>query len=245
MSAWPLPTARVLIAEDDLDLLYLIGMSLLNAGFDVTRTTNGVEAIQAFREQEFSLMVLDINMPLMNGLEVCAKVRESSNVPIMMLSARDQECDLLDAFDVGADVYMIKPFSPRAFIARIRALLRRSLLSEANLLKVGSALLDVETLTLKLASDSIRLTKLEAKLLVSLMTHAGSTVSTKTLIGEVWDPCSTANRNMLKQMIFRLRRKLQINADTADLLRTMPDGYMWRKAEVQHETSGVMADASS
>jgi DNA-binding response OmpR family regulator len=242
MNSWQPPNSKVLIAEDDLDLLGVIGMTLHNAGFEVTKTTNGAEAISAFQTQEFSLVVLDINMPLVNGLQVCTRVRETSSVPVMMLSARDQERDLLDALDVGADAYMMKPFSPRAFVARIRALLRRASLNEIHTLRVGSVKLDIDSLALVLKSETVRLTKLETRLLHLLMTHAGSTVSTKKLIDEVWDTYSTANRNMLKQVIFRLRRKLVHDPAAMELLRTTPDGYMWL-APVEVSVAATSADS--
>lgn len=231
MNAWPLTTARVLVAEDDLDLLGLIGLSLHSAGFDVVKVSNGAAAIDAIEHEQFSLLVLDINIPLVNGLQVCMRLRKSSSAPVLMLSARDQERDLLDALAVGADAYMVKPFSPRAFIARVRALLRRTSINDNGVVIVNNAKLNIEEHLLLLGADQIRLTKLETRLLQLLMLNAGATVSTKTLIESVWDTYSTGNRNMLKQVIFRLRRKLVNDPVVSDLLRTMPDGYMWHVAD--------------
>jgi DNA-binding response OmpR family regulator len=232
MNSWPLNAQKkVLVAEDDLDLLGVIGLALHNAGFEVTKVTNGVDALKALTQHSFSLLVLDINMPHVNGLEVCAKLRATSSVPVMMLSARDQERDLLDALDVGADAYMLKPFSPRALVARIGALLRRSMLSEPRIIQVGINKLDLEGLTLTLQSDTVSLTKLESRLLRLLMSNAGLTIATKTLIDEIWDTYSTANRNMLKQVIYRLRRKLLHDPMAMDALRTTPEGYAWRLPE--------------
>lgn len=232
MSAWQ-PSPRVLIAEDDSDLLALIGFALHNAGFAVTKVANGNEALKAIRtsiaiDPPFSILILDINMPELNGLELCTRMRETSSVPVLMLSARDQERDLLDALDAGADAYMVKPFSPRTLIARIRALLRRTSFNESNSLQVGSCRLDTEGHLLHLTTSEVRLTKLETRLLQLLMLNAGTIVSTKSLIAEVWETYSTANRNMLKQVIFRLRRKLLQDAVATEALRTVPDGYMWQ-----------------
>src|SRR5882757_4936400 len=230
MNSWYVAPSKVLVAEDDDDLLAVIGFALHNAGFEAIKVSNGNDALLAFAEQTFALLVLDINMPELNGLQVCTHVREQSSVPVLMLSARDQERDLLQALDAGADAYMVKPFSPRALIAHIRALLRRSSLSEANGLQVGSVKLDVEGRLLRLPSGEIRLTKLEARLLQLLMLNAGQTVSTKNLIAEVWNTYSTANRNMLKQVVFRLRRKLALDAAAMRALQTIPDGYVWNSA---------------
>lgn len=248
MNSWPAPPATVLVAEDDLELQCVIAMALHNAGFAVTKAANGAEAIELLEHQQFSLVVLDINMPLVNGLQVCTRLREFSSVPVLVLSARNQERDLLDALDVGADAYMVKPFSPRAFVARLRALLRRTAMTTtdatpADTLQAGIATLDIEGHLLVLPAETIRLTRLETRLLQLLMTQAGTTVSTRTLINEVWDTYSTANRNMLKQVIFRLRRKLLGNAAAMDALRTTPDGYMWRLPETAAEPGPLTAAA--
>lgn len=243
MNSWPTTGLKVLIAEDDLTLLGIIGMALHNAGFDVTKVTNGQEALQALAQQSFALIILDINMPLVNGLEVCTRLREHSGAPVLMLSARDQERDLLDALDAGADAYMLKPFSPRALIARVRALLRRVSLSEPSTLKVGSARLDIEGLTLTLLTEAVQLTPLETRLLRLLMENAGQPVSRKKLIDEVWDTYSTANRNMLKQVIFRLRRKLH-DVNAVNSLHTTPEGYMWALPENARPEDSVTSPLS-
>jgi DNA-binding response OmpR family regulator len=246
MNSWYVAPSKVLVAEDDGDLLAVIGFALHNAGFEAIKVANGNDALLAFAEQTFALLVLDINMPELNGLQVCTRVRERSSVPVLMLSARDQERDLLQALDAGADAYMVKPFSPRALIAHIRALLRRSSLSEANGLQVGSVKLDVEGRLLRLPSAEIRLTKLEARLLQLLMLNAGQTVSTKNLIAEVWNTYSTANRNMLKQVVFRLRRKLALDAAAGQALQTIPDGYVWNsEASATANSASVPATAAT
>lgn len=216
---------KVLFADDDADLQAVVGFSLHSAGFEVVRAFTGAQAIELIQQQVFSLLVLDINMPQLNGLEVCTQVRSRSNVPVMMLSARNQERDLLDALAAGADAYMIKPFSPRALIARLRALLRRA--GEPRFIYSGGYRLDVEAHVLQFGTGEIRLTKLENRLLQLLMSNAGQTVATKALLAEVWSTYSTANRNMLKQIVFRLRRKLAQEPCVADLLRTTPEGYVW------------------
>jgi DNA-binding response OmpR family regulator len=244
MNSWYVAPSKVLIAEDDGDLLAVIGFALHNAGFEAIKVSNGSDALRAFAEQTFALLVLDINMPEINGLQVCTRVREQSSVPVLMLSARDQERDLLQALDAGADAYMVKPFSPRALIAHIRALLRRSSLSEAKGLQVGSVKLEVEGRALRLPSGEIRLTKLETRLLQLLMLNAGQTVSTKHLIAEVWNTYSTANRNMLKQVVFRLRRKLAHDVAATQALQTTPDGYVWN-SEVSATAHSVSAPAAA
>src|SRR5688572_457657 len=127
MSAEIEPTAplKILVADDDADLRALIAFSLRQAGFDVCTAADGSDALRVFAAHRPDLVLLDVNMPPPDGLEVCGTIRQSSTVPIMMLSVRDQEDDLVAAIDAGADDYVRKPFSPRALIARVRALVRR------------------------------------------------------------------------------------------------------------------------
>src|SRR4051812_4411170 len=117
---------KVLIADDDQDLLQLLRFSLSQAGFDTVVAADGTAALHRFRESEPDLVLLDVNMPEMNGFEVCKAIRERSSVPILILTARNQEEDLVHALTLGADDYVSKPFSPRALLARVRALSRRS-----------------------------------------------------------------------------------------------------------------------
>lgn len=241
-------SARILIADDDQDLLAVVGFALEQAGFDIFKVTTGMEALAMTNQHHFSLLALDINMPEMNGIEVCTQVRKRSNVPVMMLSARDQERDLLDALEAGADAYMVKPFSPRALIARVRALLRRKAFSDSmpTQLQCGHLLLDVTEHLLRCADIQIHLTRLETKLLQLLMLHAGQTLSTQRLLSEVWDSSNATNRNMLKQMVFRLRRKLAGDLAAANALRTSRDGYEWDADSVPRRATDTthLSDAS-
>lgn len=218
---------KILVADDDEDLLALVDFALRNAGFELLLASSGVEALDALARESISLLILDINMPELNGFQVCEKLREHSIVPVLMLSARYQEQDLVRALEVGADAYMVKPFSPRALIARVRALLRRAAPSESPNLQTGAFRLDIEGHTVYLGSGEVQLTKLETRILQILMLNVDQAVSTKKLIAEVWDTYNTANRNMLKQVVFRLRRKLSSDPSALESLKTINDGYMW------------------
>lgn len=218
---------KILVADDDADLLALIGFTLDQAGFDVRTARDGTGALRAFDHEAPDFVLLDVNMPAPNGLEVCREIRARSSVPIMMLTVRDQEGDLLAAFDSGADDYVRKPFSPRALIARIRALARRSEPVNADSISAGKVRLDLEQRTLEVAGAApLRLTPLELKALHLLMTSPGRTVTAERLLLQVWGRNTARERRTLKQLIYRLRQKLERDPAAPQVLQTTPGaGY--------------------
>ena len=219
---------KILVVDDDADLRALIGFTLTQAGFDVCTAIDGDSALQMFQRDAPDFILLDINMPGANGLEVCREIRARSTVPIMMLTVRDQEDDLVAAFDSGADDYVRKPFSPRALLARVRALARRAEPLSTGTLSAGSLLLDIKqhTLQIGVSAAPIRLTPLELKALNLLMTTPGRTVIAEKLLTQIWGRATARERRTLKQLIYRLRQKLERDASAPDLLQTTPGaGY--------------------
>ena len=218
---------KILIADDDADLRALIGFTLANAGFDVCTATDGSDALQAFEREAPDFLLLDVNMPEPNGLEVCRQVRRRSAVPIMMLTVRDQEDDLIAALESGADDYVNKPFSPRALLARVRALARRAEPPPTGHIQCGISRLDLEqhTLTVGAASD-VRLTPLEVKAIHLLMLGGGRTVTVERLLAHIWGRTTSRERRTLKQLIYRLRNKVERDPSVPELLQTTPGaGY--------------------
>jgi DNA-binding response OmpR family regulator len=218
---------KILIADDDADLRALIGFTLANAGFDVCTATDGSDALQAFEREAPDFLLLDVNMPEPNGLEVCRLVRRRSAVPIMMLTVRDQEDDLIAALESGADDYVNKPFSPRALLARVRALARRAEPPPTGHIQCGISRLDLEqhTLTVGAASD-VRLTPLEVKAIHLLMLSAGRTVTVERLLAHIWGRTTSRERRTLKQLVYRLRNKVERDPSVPELLQTTPGaGY--------------------
>jgi DNA-binding response OmpR family regulator len=218
---------RVLAADDDADLLALIGFTLQQAGFDVCTARDGSDALRSFATAAPDFVLLDINMPLLSGLEVCREIRSRSNVPIMMLTVRDQEDDLVAAIESGADDYVRKPFSPRALLARIRALARRAEPLSAGVLTAGKVHLDMEQHTLNVGSgEPLRLTPLELKALHLLITSPGRTVTAERLLNHIWGRATSRERRTLKQLIYRLRQKLEVDPAAPQVLQTTPGaGY--------------------
>lgn len=217
---------RVLVADDDGDLRALIGFTLTQAGYDVSAVGDGESALQAFQRDSPDLVLLDINMPEPNGLQVCREIRGRSPVPIMMLTVHDLEEDLVEAFDSGADDYVRKPFSPRALLARVRALLRRSEVLEGPV-AAGQLKLDPEQRTLHVAAAApVRVTPLELKALQLLMATPGRTITAEKLLLHLWGRATARERRTLKQLVYRLRQKIERDASSPEILQTTPGaGY--------------------
>jgi DNA-binding response OmpR family regulator len=212
---------KILIADDDRDLLGLIAFTLTQAGYLVVKASDGPAAIHAFKGESPDLAVLDINMPGASGFQVCEAIRSQSRIPIMMLTVRGEEEDLIKALDLGADDYLTKPFSPRTLLARIKALLRRAGIESAAPVSVGRLSLDAEEHTVRIdGGELVRLTKLELRLLQMLLANVGRTVSSDRLLIQVWGHRNSGDRQLLKQLVHRLRHKIEADPANPQLLQT-------------------------
>jgi len=219
---------KVLLVDDDLDLLTVTGFALQQAGFLVVTAADGPAALEVFRREQPDVAVLDINMPRMNGFELAQKLRERSRIPLLMLTARSEEEDVVRALSIGADDYLTKPFSPKILLARVKALLRRAGQEVADGAAAGTLSLDANELTLHgLPRGPVRLTPLESRFLQLLLAHAGRTVNAERLLVHVWGNRAGGNRQLLKQLVHRLRQKIEVDPAAPALIRTMPNaGYM-------------------
>jgi len=219
---------KVLLVDDDLDLLTVTGFALQQAGFLVVTAHDGPAALEVFRREQPDVAVLDINMPRMNGFELAQKLREQSRIPLVMLTARGEEADVVRALGLGADDYLTKPFSPKILLARVKALLRRAGREVTDAVASGTLSLDANELTLHgLPRGPVRLTPLESRFLQLLLAHAGRTVSAERLLVHVWGNRAGGNRQLLKQLVHRLRQKVEADPTEPTLIRTMPNaGYM-------------------
>lgn len=218
---------KILAADDDQDLLALIAFTLSQAGYLVVKAGDGPSAIRAFEAEAPDLLILDINMPGASGFQVCEAVRAKSRAPVMMLTARGEEEDLVRALELGADDYLTKPFSPRTLLARVKALLRRAGMENSAPLAAGRIKLDVEEHTVQVGAGSpVRLTKLELRLLQMLVANAGHTVGSDRLLMQVWGHKGSGDRQLLKQLVHRLRQKIEIDPASPQMLQTAPGaGY--------------------
>jgi DNA-binding response OmpR family regulator len=212
---------KVLIADDDRDLLELIGFALTQAGFFVLKAGDGTTALRMFEAEAPDLLVLDINMPGATGFQVCAAVRARSSVPVMMLTVRSEEEDLVKALELGADDYLTKPFSPRTLLARVRALLRRAGMESSAPLAAGRVALNMNEHTVRIGDAApVRLTKLELRLLHMLLANAGRTVSSDRLLVQIWGHRNSGDRQLLKQLVHRLRQKIEADPAVPRVLQT-------------------------
>jgi DNA-binding response OmpR family regulator len=217
---------KVLVADDDADLRDLIAFTLAQAGYLVLKAADGPAAVQLFERESPDLVVLDINMPGMSGFQVCEAIRRRSRVPVMMLTVRGEEEDLVRALGLGADDYLNKPFSPRTLLARIKALLRRAGMESSAPLAAGRISLDLEEYTVTIGTGApVRLTKLELRLLQMLLANAGHSVNSERLLVQVWGHRSGGDRQLLKQLVHRLRQKIEADPAAPALLRTATAGY--------------------
>ena len=221
---------KILIADDDRDLLELVAFSLAQSGFLMLKAQDGENALRIFAAEAPDLLILDINMPGLTGFEVCEAVRRKSRVPVLMLTVRGEEEDLVRALELGADDYLNKPFSPRTLLARVKALLRRAGIESSGPVNAGRLSLDVLEHTLKIGTQpGVRLTKLELRLLQLLLANAGHTVSSDRLLAHVWGHRGAGDRQLLKQLVHRVRQKIERDPANPEILETVPvAGYRLR-----------------
>lgn len=218
---------KILVVEDDLSLSDVIAFTLRRAGFEILTAYDGLAALTTWEQQRPDLLVLDLNLPKLDGLDVCRRVRLIDKTPIIMLSARSGDEAVVKGLELGADDYIVKPFSPSQLVARVRAVLRRAGLVETP------SVLTAATLTLDRARNevqraggtTVRLTQLEVRLLDVLMLNVGQVLTSEQLIAAVWG-AEGGDRAMLKQLVYRLRTKLEGGDDHPTLIETIPNvGY--------------------
>jgi len=203
---------KILVVDDDLELLGLIGFALRQAGYLAITAAQGGEALELFEREQPDLVILDVNLPVLNGFEVCRRIRAEATTPIMMLTARSSEEDQVQGLDGGADDYLTKPFSPRTLLARVRALLRRAEIDRPAPLTAGDLTLDVEIQAVSVrGAPPIRLTSLEFRLLQYLLANAGHTIPAERLTIHVWGYRGVGDKQLLKQLVHRLRQKIERN----------------------------------
>lgn len=224
---------KLLVVDDDSDMLAVISFALRQAGFPVVEANSYGTALGMFHTKQPDLIILDINLPGGSGFDLCDLIRRESTAPIMMLTARGEEADLVRALDLGADDYLTKPFSPRTLIARVKALLRRAGVDGAgtnSITQAGELLLDPDSLSLKIGGKpALRITPLECRLLQLLFANAGMTVHTDRLLVHVWGHRGGGDRQLLKQLVHRLRQKIGDDPEKPLWLETIPSvGYRLR-----------------
>jgi DNA-binding response OmpR family regulator len=213
---------KVLIVDDDLELADLLAYALRQAGYLTVEAGDGLAALAAFEREQPDLVILDLQLPRLGGREVCRRIRERSSTPIMMLTVQGSEEDEVAGLDLGADDYLTKPFSPRALLARVRALLRRAGEEKPAPLAAGDFALDLERQSVVVRDGGpIRLTRLEVRLLQLLLANAGHPLPVERLLSHVWGSRAGGDRQLVKQLVHRLRQKIELDASAPRYLVTV------------------------
>ena len=198
------------VIEDDEAISALVATYLERAGFEVVRECNAEAGLQAVDRRRPRFVVLDLGLPDVDGFELCRTLRTKGNVPILILTARDEEVDRVIGLELGADDYLTKPFSPRELVARVRAVLRRAEPAppESRVIEVGDLRLDLRTRSATFAGSSLALRTLEFELLAELARHAGQVLTRERLLDRVWGMSFAGGTRTVDVHVAQLRKKL-------------------------------------
>lgn len=205
---------RILIVEDDKNIAKLVKYNLDKAGYESNVSRTGEEALRLLEKDNFDLIVLDIMLPKMDGFEVCKQIRQNkkfSHVPVIMLTAKGEEVDRVVGLELGADDYVVKPFSPRELLLRIKAILKRTKHKEESskeVLNIGKLTVDIPRHAVMVDKKEVKLTAMEFKLLVTLMERKDRVQSRDHLLDYVWDIAADVTTRTVDTHIKSLRRKL-------------------------------------
>lgn len=238
-------SALIYLADDDPGLLEVFSAFLENAGYEVRAFPTGDDLALEFERREPNLVVLDVMMPGTDGLTVCKNLREVSNVPIVILTAKDSEMDYLHGLAIGGDDYLTKPFSPAMLVMRIKALLRRVDMSRAaerrqapaqhEVLSIGDVTLDEAAHEAQVSGKPLSLTMTEFALLRCLLAAKGKAVSRDALLSDVWGIDAEVETRVTDECVRRVRRKLRSAGSTAAIKAVWGYGYRLEAADAEQE----------
>jgi two-component system response regulator MtrA len=213
--------SRVLVVDDDPALAEMLTIVLRGEGFDTAVVRDGARAVEAFRESHPDLILLDLMLPGMSGLEICKEVRLESGVPIIMLTAKTDTVDVVLGLEAGADDYVMKPFKPKELTARIRARLRRTDVGAAERLRVADIDIDVPGHQVTRGEESISLTPLEFDLLVALARKPRQVFTREVLLEQVWGYRHAADTRLVNVHVQRLRSKIEKDPERPEVVLTV------------------------
>ncbi|MFI7742109.1 response regulator [Kocuria rhizosphaericola] len=221
------PTGRVLVVDDEVDLAQLVAGYLRKAGLEVAVRHDGAEAVAVVQDFAPDVLVLDLGLPGIDGIEVCRQVRTLSDCHVLMLTARDDEVDKIVGLSVGADDYVTKPFSPRELVARVQAMLRRARTQPGSAppaghrLVIGDLVVDEDSRQVHLAGEPVVLTRIEFDLLAALAARPQLVLSRRQLVEMVWDTAWTGDAHLVDVHIGRIRKKLGDEAASPRFIHTI------------------------
>ena len=216
----------VLVVEDEQSIASFVSLYLKNAGYEVRTASNGANALAAVQSATPSLIVLDLMLPDIDGIEICRRIRQKSDVPILMLTARDEDVDKIIGLEVGADDYMTKPFNPRELVARVKSILRRAAPDrkepETATIQHGDLLVDAGRREVKVGEEEIQLAPKEFDLLWELLDHRGIVLTRDQLLERVWGYTFAGDTRTVDVHVRQLRRKL---GDASPIVTVWGVGY--------------------
>lgn len=218
------PKPRILVVDDEPQLTRVLLRSLTSKGYDVHIASDGEVGLQTFRDWTPSLVITDLAMPNMGGLDLCRRLREISDVPIVVLSVRGEEKTKVEALDAGADDYVTKPFGMDELLARIRAALRRqpSTDAQANILEAGEFRIDLDAHVVTRGGEELHLTPKEFDLFTHLVRTPGKVLTHRALLGAVWGGDHTEQHEYLRVFIGQLRKKIEPDPSNPRYILTEP-----------------------
>ena len=227
---------NILVVEDDNNISDLIRMYLEKEGFEVRIAADGGKAVEEFKAREPDLVLLDVMLPVLDGLTVCRKIRETSNVPVIMLTAKSEDADKILGLTAGADDYITKPFNPSELVARVKSQLRRYTQLGAMQIKetqiaIRGLVLDTESKSVTVDGEAVRLTPLEYKILELLCRHPGKVFSTEEIYRQVWND-DIVSDNAIAVHVRHIREKIEINPKEPRYLKVVWGvGYKIERSE--------------
>ena len=216
----------VLVCDDDRDIVQALEIYLRGEGYDVLTAMNGAEALERVRDHEVHLILLDVMMPVMDGLRALMKLREQRNIPVILLTAKSEEADKVLGLNIGADDYVTKPFSPLELLARVKSQLRRytslgSVVARTGLYRTGGLIVDDERKEVTVDGEPVRLTPVEYGILCMLIREAGRVFSIGQIYEQVWQEPAFSPENTVAVHIRRIREKIEINPKEPKYLKVV------------------------
>ena len=211
----------IMVVDDDQDLAEMLGIVLTGAGYEVDLVSRGDEVLPIFTAQNPDLILLDVMLPGLSGVEVCKLIREKSMVPIVMLSAKGDKQDVVAGLEAGADDYMVKPFDPSELVARMKVRLRRTTTEISTDLKIGNIKIDQIEHSIIRDGEIIALTRLEFDLLVALAKEPGRVFSREALLSEVWGYRPATDTRLVNVHVQRLRAKVEVDPENPTVILTV------------------------
>jgi two-component system, OmpR family, alkaline phosphatase synthesis response regulator PhoP len=220
------PVSTILVVEDESSIASFVSLYLKNAGFQVRTAATGREALQQVASETPGLVVLDLMLPDIDGIEVCKRIRQTSDLPILMLTARDEDVDKIIGLEVGADDYLTKPFNPRELVARVKSILRRAAPErrehQTEVISHGDLTIDAGRREVRVGEDEVQLAPKEFDLLWELLDHRGLVLTRDQLLERVWGYTFAGDTRTVDVHVRQLRRKL---GDASPIVTVWGVGY--------------------